>query len=43
MVEVDGLVQPAPAPRFLGTPSAIRSERRETITMDQAIDRWAAR
>jgi alpha-methylacyl-CoA racemase len=43
VVEVAGLMQPAPAPRFLGTPSAIRSERREMLTLDQAAARWVAR
>jgi alpha-methylacyl-CoA racemase len=41
LIEIDGLSQPAPAPRFSATPSAIRSERREMIDLDQAITRWS--
>lgn len=40
MVEVDGLAQPAPAPRFSATPSAIRSDRRTALTLEDALARW---
>jgi alpha-methylacyl-CoA racemase len=40
LVEVDGLLQPGPAPRFGGTPSGTASGRRETIGLDQAANRW---
>jgi alpha-methylacyl-CoA racemase len=41
LVSVDGLLQPAPAPRFSGTPSSIRPERRREISLAQALDEWA--
>lgn len=40
MVEVDGLLQPAPAPRFLATPSAIRPEKRRSVSLEAAVVRW---
>jgi alpha-methylacyl-CoA racemase len=40
MVEVDGLAQPAPAPRFSGTPSRIRSEERRLLGLAEAVARW---
>ncbi|MFH6784533.1 MULTISPECIES: CaiB/BaiF CoA transferase family protein [Methylobacterium] len=36
----DGTVQPAPAPRFSGTPSAIRSPS-GPLSLSQAIHRWS--
>jgi alpha-methylacyl-CoA racemase len=39
-VEHDGLTQPAPAPRFSGTPSRIFPERAGRIGMDDALRRW---
>ena len=38
-VEIDGVVQPAPAPRFSRTPSAIRSTG-QTATLDETIAAW---
>jgi alpha-methylacyl-CoA racemase len=40
-VEHDGLVQPAPAPRFSGTPSRVFAERRQTLTLEEAAARWS--
>jgi alpha-methylacyl-CoA racemase len=40
-VEHDGLMQPAPAPRFSGTPSRIFPERAGTLGFDEALARWA--
>jgi alpha-methylacyl-CoA racemase len=39
-VEMDGLVQPAPAPRFSATPSRVDPGRRRTIGLAEAIERW---
>ena len=39
-VTVDGTVQPAPAPRFSGTPSAIRPPS-GPLTLAEAITRWS--
>lgn len=41
-VEVDGVMQPAPAPRFSRTPSAIRPTG-QTATLDEALDAWRPR
>jgi alpha-methylacyl-CoA racemase len=38
-VEVDGVTQPAPAPRFSRTPSAIGPVG-ETATLDEALEAW---
>jgi alpha-methylacyl-CoA racemase len=40
MVVIDGLMQPAPAPRFSRTPSAIRSDRRVALPLADAMARW---
>jgi alpha-methylacyl-CoA racemase len=40
-VEVDGRMQPAPAPRFSRTPSAIRPADRTPIAMATALEDWA--
>lgn len=40
-VEVDGMAQPAPAPRFSGTPSRVEPERRRTISLAEAAALWA--
>lgn len=40
-VESEGLVQPAPAPRFSGTPSRIFPERRVNLSLGDAVARWA--
>lgn len=37
---VDGLVQPAPAPRFGATPGRIRPERNGLITLQAALAAW---
>ena len=41
LVEVDGVRQPAPAPRFSDTPAAIDPERRGLIDIDQALAAWS--
>ena len=42
-VEQDGVVQPAPAPRFSRTPSAVQSEATGgVLTMTEALRRWTA-
>lgn len=40
-VEVDDVVQPAPAPRFSRTPSSIRRIAEGVLTVDTALTRWA--
>jgi alpha-methylacyl-CoA racemase len=40
MVKSNGLLQPAPAPRFSATPSAIRSDREGTIVLADMVERW---
>lgn len=40
MVEIDGVPQPAPAPRFSATPSCIRSEARRALTLEAAKAAW---
>lgn len=40
-VEVDGLVQPAPAPRFSETPSRIGTGHKTRLGLDQAIRTWS--
>jgi alpha-methylacyl-CoA racemase len=42
MADVDGLMQPAPAPRFGGTPSSIQNHQ-ESLTLGEAITRWSCR
>ncbi|MBX3528994.1 MAG: CoA transferase [Rhizobiaceae bacterium] len=37
----DGLVQPAPAPRFSTTPSRIYGERRRPLSLQDALARWS--
>jgi alpha-methylacyl-CoA racemase len=39
-VEIDGVVQPAPAPRFSHTPSSIRRIKGDTLTFEEALVRW---
>lgn len=39
-VEVDGVVQPAPAPRFSRTPSAARAVDRTELNFEDALSRW---
>lgn len=39
-VDVDGVVQPAPAPRFSRTPSAARPIDRTELTFEGALSRW---
>jgi alpha-methylacyl-CoA racemase len=41
--EIEGLKQPAPAPRFSGTPSRIEPERRQTIALAEAMAAWGER
>ncbi len=38
-VTIDGVVQPAPAPRFSRTPSRIRAQ--ESLTLAQAVEAWS--
>ncbi|MFO1085071.1 MAG: CaiB/BaiF CoA-transferase family protein [Reyranellaceae bacterium] len=41
LVEIDGITQPAPAPRFLGTPSPMpRPPRRSGTDSDAVLPRW---
>lgn len=40
LVAIDGLVQPAPAPRFSRTPSAIDNGRRAELSLMDALIRW---
>ena len=42
-VELDGLVQPAPAPRFSGTPTEARPRPRETLALADALKGWDTR
>ena len=42
-VECDGTLVPAPAPRFSGTPSRIRSLPVEPLSLDAALATWSAR
>lgn len=39
-VEIDGVVQPAPAPRFSRTPSSIRLAAQADLTLEEALSRW---
>ena len=39
-VELDGFVQPAPAPRFSGTPTEARPRPRETLALADALEGW---
>lgn len=39
-VEIGGVVQPAPAPRFSRTPSTIRQAEQPELTFDQVLSRW---
>jgi alpha-methylacyl-CoA racemase len=39
-VEIDGVVQPAPAPRFSRTPTSIRRVDHVTLTFEEALSRW---
>jgi alpha-methylacyl-CoA racemase len=43
MVDASGLLQPAPAPRFSVTPSAIRSDREGNVVLDDVVEQWRAR
>lgn len=40
-IEVDGVTQPAPAPRFSRTPSSIRMGMDEVLTVEKALARWS--
>jgi alpha-methylacyl-CoA racemase len=40
-VEIDGVAQPAPAPRFSRTPSSIRRVADVELTLEQALARWS--
>jgi alpha-methylacyl-CoA racemase len=40
-IEIDHVVQPAPAPRFSGTPSSVRRIADKALTMDEALAQWA--
>jgi alpha-methylacyl-CoA racemase len=40
-VNVDDVVQPAPAPRFSRTPSSIRKIADKVLTIDEMLSRWA--
>jgi alpha-methylacyl-CoA racemase len=42
-VDVDGVRQPAPAPRFSRTPTAVRRGQKEILPLDDAIQRWSKR
>ncbi len=39
-VTVDGVAQPAPAPRFSQSPTAVAPDRRGLMTIDEAIAAW---
>ncbi|WGM45992.1 Acetyl-CoA:oxalate CoA-transferase [Brevundimonas sp. NIBR10] len=41
LIEVDGVRQPAPAPRFSDTPAAIDPARRGLIDIDHALAAWS--
>jgi len=41
LVEEDGVTQPAPAPRFAGTPAGISADRRGLLSIDEVLTRWA--
>lgn len=41
-VELDGLVQPAPAPRFSATPTEARSRPTDQLSLTEAISAWAS-
>jgi alpha-methylacyl-CoA racemase len=43
MVDAGGLLQPAPAPRFSVTPSAIRSKREGNVALADMVEQWHAR
>ena len=40
LVSEDGVTQPAPAPRFSQTVTAIDAERRGLLSIDEALGRW---
>jgi len=40
LVTIDGLAQPAPAPRFSETPSSVSAERRKALDLKEAVARW---
>ena len=40
-IEIDDVVQPAPAPRFSRTPSSVRKMAETVITLDASLQRWA--
>jgi alpha-methylacyl-CoA racemase len=40
-IEVNGVTQPAPAPRFSRTPSAVQSAKEGQISLREALGRWA--
>jgi alpha-methylacyl-CoA racemase len=40
-IEVDGVVQPAPAPRFSRTPSSVRTIKDQVLSLDEAMVRWS--
>ncbi|MBZ6078485.1 CaiB/BaiF CoA transferase family protein [Microvirga puerhi] len=39
-IDINGVAQPAPAPRFSGTPSSVRKIADKVVTMDAALARW---
>lgn len=41
--EIDGIRQPAPAPRFSATPGRIEPERRRAVGIEEALAMWEAR
>jgi len=41
LVVEDGVTQPAPAPRFAGTPTGVAGNRRGLLSIDEALARWA--
>lgn len=43
LVELDGLVQPAPAPRFSATPTEARARPRTTIALADALSKWGGK
>ncbi len=40
-IEVGGVTQAAPAPRFSGTPSRVEPERKRVLTLDEAAALWS--
>ena len=42
LVEVDGVLQPAPAPRFSRTPAALTAPDTWQVEIDDLLQRWDA-